>query len=135
MVISLAQKLHSSCSGEFLEALQHFRRETLELLYHSSCEAVGYPEFSATFIYQLEHRFVRRKIAFARDFPAHFTVLSVIEIVMVCPYVEYWISSEPERLMDLEIEADVHHCAPPFSGIPFCDRDSALEKNGRAGRP
>ena len=107
VIISFAEKFHTPCPGQGVECAYHFRRILLELLEQTAGYAVGNPEFAFVFIYQIQHKTVRRQVALVRHLSADKRVLMLVKIPVVA--VKDGVVSKPDRLMDLKIETYRSH--------------------------
>ena len=106
VVIGLAQELHAAGLGQGAEAVDHVRREALELLQGGTGDGERHLELALVRMDQLEKLGVHREIALLGDAAEDGAVGEVVIVVGVLADIEESVEPEPGGLMDLEIQAD-----------------------------
>ena len=112
MVVCFREEFHSPCFRKRCKRIEHFRHVPLALLEENACERIGNAELRVLFK-ELEHERVRREIALLRNLVHYLAVERVVKVARaVCRVLgEERVASKPERLVNLEINANVHNAA------------------------
>ncbi len=109
MCISLCQKLHLTRFRQSLKAFKYLGRIKLELLHGHTGDGESDLELLLVLMDQLQHQFIGRQVTLLCHFPENGFIGVIIVIVMIISNIKKTVPSEPERLVDLEIQTDGSH--------------------------
>jgi hypothetical protein len=92
-----------------LKTLQHLRPLGLQLVDQRPRQGKRDPEVAFVAPKKIEEQLVSRQIAFVRNLPKDFTILSFVFIIMVLIDVKNGVAPETSRLMDLKKQTNIGH--------------------------
>ena len=109
MVVSLVENFYAARLHKLPEAVDNVRGVFFHLLKHDATHAVRDLELAVSPVDELKNRIVGRNVGLAGHFLHDGAVFIVVEVIIVLPYLEDRVPSQPLRLVKLEIKADAYH--------------------------
>ncbi len=88
MIICFAKELHASCIGQCLEAVDHFRSISVELLESGTGNGESHLERALVFLDKIQQEAVHRKITLLRYSPEDGPIGKIIIIMRILTYIE-----------------------------------------------